>query len=113
MYLIFFGFDGMVTSYVCVFREPRGFGFVKFRNPDDAFEAKQHMNHKIIGGREITIVFAEENRKNPQEMRKTARVSGRYMGSRRRLSPSRSPRKRYQSYSRSPSPVRYYARFEL
>lgn len=74
MYLIFFGFDGMVTSYVCVFREPRGFGFVKFRNPDDAFEAKQHMNHKIIGGREITIVFAEENRKNPQEMRKTARV---------------------------------------
>ncbi|KMZ74103.1 RNA-binding protein 1 [Zostera marina] len=90
--------------------EPRGFGFVKFRNPDDAFEAKQHMNHKIIGGREITIVFAEENRKNPQEMRKTARVSGRYMGSQRRLSPSRSPRKRYQSYSRSPSPVRYYAR---
>lgn len=55
-------------------REPRGFGFVKFRNPEDAAEAKQQMNHKVIGGREIRIVFAEENRKTPQEMRKNTRV---------------------------------------
>ncbi|CAA7388672.1 unnamed protein product [Spirodela intermedia] len=55
--------------------EPRGFGFVKFRNPEDAAEAKQQMNHKVIGGREIRIVFAEENRKTPQEMRKNTRVS--------------------------------------
>nr|DAD33491.1 TPA_asm: hypothetical protein HUJ06_012342 [Nelumbo nucifera] len=71
--------------------EPRGFGFVKFRNADDAAEAKQHMNHQVIGGREITIVFAEENRKTPQEMRTNARISGRY----KRRSPPRSPRRRY------------------
>eukprot|EP00262_Sarcandra_glabra_P005895 TRINITY_DN17833_c0_g2_i2.p1 TRINITY_DN17833_c0_g2~~TRINITY_DN17833_c0_g2_i2.p1 ORF type:complete len:236 (-),score=19.56 TRINITY_DN17833_c0_g2_i2:138-845(-) len=87
--------------------EPRGFGFVKFRNGEDAAEAKQQMNHQVIGGREITIVFAEENRKTPQEMRSTARISGRYTGgSNRRRTPPRSPRRRYHSYSRSPSPRR-------
>ncbi|KAF5185903.1 Serine/arginine-rich SC35-like splicing factor SCL28 [Thalictrum thalictroides] len=79
--------------------EPRGFGFVKFHSAEDAAEAKEQMNHQIIGGREIRIVFAEENRKTPQEMRVTARVSDRY----RRRSPPRSPRRRYHSYSRSPS----------
>ncbi|KAJ0093330.1 hypothetical protein Patl1_25533 [Pistacia atlantica] len=49
--------------------EPRGFGFVKFRYGEDATEAKQRLNHTLIGGREIKIVFAEENRKTPQEMR--------------------------------------------
>ncbi|KAJ4828935.1 hypothetical protein Tsubulata_040087 [Turnera subulata] len=86
--------------------EPRGFGFVKFRYADDAAEAKQRMNHKIIGGREIRIVFAEENRKTPQEMRSTSRISGRYGGSHRGRMSSRSPRRRYHSYSRSPSPAR-------
>lgn len=47
---------------------------MKYRYAEDAAEAKQRMNHKIIGGREIRIVFAEENRKTPQEMRTTARV---------------------------------------
>lgn len=60
--------------YIC--REPRGFGFVKYRYGEDAAEAKQQLNHTIIGGREIRIVFAEENRKTPQEMRTTSR--GRY-----------------------------------
>ncbi|GMH08351.1 hypothetical protein Nepgr_010191 [Nepenthes gracilis] len=90
--------------------EPRGFGFVKFRFPEDAAEAKERLNHTVIGGREIRIVFAEENRRTPQEMRMNARVSGRYGGSsRRRISP-RSPRRRYRSYSRSPSPARHYSR---
>ncbi|GFP81885.1 serine/arginine-rich sc35-like splicing factor scl28 [Phtheirospermum japonicum] len=48
--------------------EPRGFGFVKFRYPEDAAEAKSHLDCTVIGGREIRIVFAEENRKSPQEM---------------------------------------------
>ncbi|KAK9293277.1 hypothetical protein L1049_021269 [Liquidambar formosana] len=90
--------------------EPRGFGFVKFRNGEDAAEAKRHLNHTVIGGREIAIVFAEENRKTPQEMRMSARVSSRYGGSSRRRSPARSPRCRYRSYSRSPSPVRLDSR---
>ncbi|KAJ0034661.1 hypothetical protein Pint_24997 [Pistacia integerrima] len=54
--------------------EPRGFGFVKFRYGEDATEAKQRLNHTLIGGREIKIVFAEENRKTPQEMRLSTRV---------------------------------------
>ncbi|XP_068664066.1 serine/arginine-rich SC35-like splicing factor SCL28 isoform X2 [Aristolochia californica] len=86
--------------------EPRGFGFVKFRNAEDAAEAKQQMNHQIIGGREISIAFAEENRKTPQEMRSNSRVSGRHGGGHRRRTPPRSPRRRYSSYSRSPSPRR-------
>ncbi|KAI3948144.1 hypothetical protein MKX01_014743 [Papaver californicum] len=92
--------------------EPRGFGFVKFRNADDAAEAKHQMNHQVIGGREITIVYAEENRKTPQEMRKTTRVSsGRHGGGgNRRRSPPRSPRRRNRSYSRSPSPARRESR---
>lgn len=56
-----------------IYREPRGFGFVKYRYADDAAEAKQQLNHTVIGGREIKIVYAEENRKTPQEMRTTAR----------------------------------------
>ncbi|KAK2646661.1 hypothetical protein Ddye_021856 [Dipteronia dyeriana] len=83
--------------------EPRGFGFVKFRYGEDAAEAKQRLNHTLIGGREIKIVFAEENRKTPQEMRRSTRVSGRSGGSHRRTSP-RSPRRQHHSDSRSPSP---------
>lgn len=46
---------------------------MKYRHGEDAAEAKEHLNHTIIGGREIRIVFAEENRKTPQEMRVTSR----------------------------------------
>ncbi|XP_075516320.1 serine/arginine-rich SC35-like splicing factor SCL28 [Primulina tabacum] len=81
--------------------EARGFGFVKFRYPEDAAEAKSQLNHTLIGGREIIIVFAEENRKTPQEMRRVSRVSSRVNN--RRRSPSWSPRRRYHSDSRSPS----------
>ncbi|KAL8251567.1 hypothetical protein R6Q59_035260 [Mikania micrantha] len=85
--------------------EPRGFGFVKFRNPEDAAEAKHELNHCVIGGREIAIVFAEENRKTPREMRTTSQISGRYGGgSGTRRSPPRFSRRR--SYSRSLSPAR-------
>uniref|UniRef100_A0A0D9VUA1 RRM domain-containing protein n=1 Tax=Leersia perrieri TaxID=77586 RepID=A0A0D9VUA1_9ORYZ len=77
-------------------RELRGFGFVKFRYPEDAAVAKQEMNHQVISGREISIVYAEENRKTPQEMRMRTRTSGRYMdGSHRRRSVSGSPRSRH------------------
>ncbi|GER30187.1 SC35-like splicing factor family protein [Striga asiatica] len=54
-------------------REPRGFGFVKFRYHEDAALAKSHLDRTVIGGREIRIVFAEENRKTPQEMRRVSR----------------------------------------
>ncbi|CAI0560196.1 unnamed protein product, partial [Linum tenue] len=87
--------------------EPRGFGFVKFRHGEDAAIAKERLNHKVIGGREIRIVFAEENRKTPQEMSSTGgRTSSRHGGGSRRRSPPRSPRRRFRSSSRSASPPR-------
>lgn len=46
---------------------------MKYRYGEDAAEAKQQLNHTVIGGREIRIVFAEENRKTPQEMRVSSR----------------------------------------
>nr|KYP74002.1 35 kDa SR repressor protein [Cajanus cajan] len=49
--------------------EPRGFGFVQYVDPADAADAKYHMDGQIFLGREITVVFAEENRKKPAEMR--------------------------------------------
>lgn len=43
---------------------------MKFRYPEDAAEAKKYLNHIVIDGREIQIVFADEIRKTPQEMRR-------------------------------------------
>lgn len=50
-------------------REPRGFGFVQYYDPEDAADAKYYMDGQVVLGRAITVVFAEENRKKPQEMR--------------------------------------------
>ncbi|XP_057507545.1 serine/arginine-rich SC35-like splicing factor SCL33 [Actinidia eriantha] len=86
--------------------EPRGFGFVQYVDPADAEEAKYHMDGQILLGRELTVVFAEENRKKPVEMRARQRLSGRGSDRRRSLSGySRSPRYA-RSYSRSPD---YYS----
>lgn len=38
-------------------------------DPADATDAKYHMDGQILLGRELTVVFAEENRKKPAEMR--------------------------------------------
>ncbi|KAJ6719755.1 SERINE/ARGININE RICH SPLICING FACTOR [Salix purpurea] len=91
-------------------REPRGFGFVKYRYGEDAAEAKRQMNHKSIGGREISIVFAEENRKTPQEMCRTIRTSNRHGGSHSGRTPPGFIRQQYRSYSRPPSPGRHDSR---
>ncbi|KAK4481752.1 hypothetical protein RD792_012662 [Penstemon davidsonii] len=84
--------------------EPRGFGFVQYVDPEDAAEAKYEMDGQILLGRELTVVFAEENRKKPTEMRARERVrrtsSSRY---------SRSPRPRH-SYSPPPRYSRVYSR---
>ncbi|GJS94793.1 serine/arginine-rich SC35-like splicing factor SCL30A isoform X5 [Tanacetum coccineum] len=80
--------------------EPRGFGFVQYLDPDDAAEAKYHMDGQILLGRELTVVFAEENRKKPSEMR--ARERSRGLSYDRRGSSAR--------YSRSPSRGRSYRR---
>ncbi|CAI0402474.1 unnamed protein product [Linum tenue] len=83
--------------------QPRGFGFIQFVEPADAAEAKYNMDGEVLLGRELTVVFAEENRKKPSEMR--ARDRGRGRDSERRR--SRSPRYGHSRYSRSPQ---YYSR---
>ncbi|KAJ9554872.1 hypothetical protein OSB04_009486 [Centaurea solstitialis] len=88
--------------------EPRGFGFVQYLDPDDAAEAKYQMDGQILLGRELTVVFAEENRKKPSEMRARERFRGHSYDDRRGSSSmrySRSPR-HGRSYDRSPS---YYS----
>ncbi|CAI0406519.1 unnamed protein product [Linum tenue] len=86
--------------------KPRGFGFIQFVEPADAAEAKYNMDGEVLLGRELTVVFAEENRKKPSEMR--ARDRGRRSPSPRdRKYRSISPRERSyreRSYSRSRSP---------
>ncbi|KAJ7558444.1 hypothetical protein O6H91_04G039500 [Diphasiastrum complanatum] len=91
--------------------EPRGFGFVEYLEPEDAADAQYQMDRQLIGGREITVVFAEESRKKPTEMRSRGRSrggggwGGRYGGgSYQRRSP-RSPGHRFRSRSRSRSPA--------
>jgi hypothetical protein len=49
----------LILSWIGQFyRELSGFGFVKFRYLEDATVAKCEMNHQVIGGREISIVYA-------------------------------------------------------
>ncbi|XVF75993.1 hypothetical protein PTKIN_Ptkin13bG0231900 [Pterospermum kingtungense] len=78
--------------------EPRGFGFIQYLDPADAADAKYHMDGYVLLGRELTVVFAEENRKKPSEMRAREHRKGRAY----RRSPLR--------YSRSPRYVRTYSR---
>ncbi|XP_022961135.1 serine/arginine-rich SC35-like splicing factor SCL33 isoform X1 [Cucurbita moschata] len=95
--------------------EPRGFGFVQYVDPADAADAKHQMDGCVLLGRELTVVYAEENRKKPSDMRTRERGSsinsGRFYD-RRRSPPrssrsprySRSPAPRHARYSRSPAP---------
>ncbi|KAL5806297.1 hypothetical protein ACOSQ3_029206 [Xanthoceras sorbifolium] len=86
--------------------EPRGFGFVQYVDPADAADAKYHMDGYVLLGRELTVLFAEENRKKPTEMRARERFRGRSYDRRRSpLHYSRSPHYA-RSYSRSPD---YYS----
>ncbi|KAI0504861.1 hypothetical protein KFK09_015815 [Dendrobium nobile] len=88
--------------------EPRGFGFVQYVDPADAAEAKYQMDGQILLGRELTVVYAEENRKKPVDMRARERVSRSY-GHRR--SPRRFTRSPHYSRSRSPAPARHSSRY--
>merc|ERR1740130_1447678 len=49
--------------------ELRGFGFVEFIDERDALDAKEEMDRRQFDGREITVIFAQDRRKTPDEMR--------------------------------------------
>merc|ERR1712028_67520 len=50
-------------------KEPRGFCFVEFHDERDANDAMDAMDRKELDGRELQVVFAQERRKSPDEMR--------------------------------------------
>ncbi|CAL9128950.1 unnamed protein product [Musa textilis] len=82
--------------------EPRGFGFIQYVDPADAAEAKHQMDGQILLGRELTVVFAEENRKKPSDMRARERRD-RVYDYRRSPRNSRDP---VHDYRRSPRRLR-------
>ncbi|CAG9318264.1 SCL25A [Blepharisma stoltei] len=74
-------------------RKPRGFGFVEFLNYNEAKEALEKTDGTEVLGTTVKVVFAREERKAPDDMRRRER----------RYRRSRSPRRR----SRSRTPPRY------
>ncbi|XBJ00770.1 hypothetical protein VPH35_020586 [Triticum aestivum] len=51
---MFVAFEGVLMSA----REPRGFGFVQYFNPDDAADGKYYMDGQVICGKQVTVLFA-------------------------------------------------------
>lgn len=50
-------------------QQPKGFAFIEYANPAMAREARDEMNHFVIKGNALEVVFAQERRKTPNEMR--------------------------------------------
>jgi len=50
-------------------QQPKGFAFIEYATPAMAREARNEMDRFVIKGRELEVVFAQERRKTPNEMR--------------------------------------------
>ena len=50
-------------------RKPKPFAFIEFINYEDARDAKENMDRRDFNGRQIDVVFAQERRKTPDQMR--------------------------------------------
>ena len=50
-------------------QQPKGFAFVEYGSHDQANEALVEMNTFVIKGKELEVVFAQEKRKTPTQMR--------------------------------------------
>ena len=50
-------------------QQPKGFAFVEFATPEQAREARNEMDSFNMKGRVLEVVFAQERRKTPNEMR--------------------------------------------
>lgn len=51
-------------------KRARGFAFIEFINDSDAQKALKSLDGTQIGGREVSISMAQQQRKSPDEMRK-------------------------------------------
>jgi hypothetical protein len=49
--------------------QPKGFAFIEYATPEMAREAREEMDRFLIKGRMLEVVFAQERRKTPNEMR--------------------------------------------
>jgi RNA recognition motif-containing protein len=50
-------------------QQPKGFAFIEYATPEMAAEAREEMDRFKVRGRELEVVFAQERRKTPNEMR--------------------------------------------
>lgn len=49
--------------------QPKGFAFIEYATAALAQEARDEMDRFVIKGRELEVVYAQERRKTPNEMR--------------------------------------------
>eukprot|EP00210_Caulerpa_lentillifera_P000009 g8.t2 len=82
--------------------EPRGIGFVEYTSPRDAEDAKYGLDGTVIFDREISVVFAMQGRKRPEEYRRGSSSYRNEWSRNRRRGYSRSPPRR-RSRTRSSS----------
>ena len=50
-------------------QQPKGFAFIEYATPEMAREARDEMDKFLMKGRELEVVYAQEKRKTPVEMR--------------------------------------------
>lgn len=50
-------------------QQPKGFAFIEYATAAMAAEAREEMNKFLMKGRELEVVYAQEKRKTPNEMR--------------------------------------------
>lgn len=50
-------------------QKPKGFAFIEYVRPEDARLAQEEMHHFVIKGKRMEVVFAQERRKTPGEMK--------------------------------------------
>lgn len=50
-------------------QQPKGFAFIELATPEQAREALDEMDRFVMKGRELEVVYAQERRKTPNEMK--------------------------------------------